>query len=232
VARPTFRVDKMIKFVGPNGRVFETREEAFWETRYSLGYDSGEGSAGVEADWKWKMIIEFMPRITSVIDVGCGDLRFWKAGPKPDRYVGIDISETIIEKNRRIPERNHKFFCAPAEKRIYGLKAPFVFCIDLLFHIMDDNRYEAILENLCHYSSRFIFIHTWIDNFFGDRDRGPFTDGKHMTFRRFEDYFPIFDRNGFSNPLIKRNPNGIGALYLFQLETTKKIRNLIEAIKE
>jgi len=205
-----------MKYVGLDGRRYETREEAFWETRYRLGDDSGIGSAEEERDWKWKKITEFAPRISSVIDVGCGDLRFWK--DEPDRYVGIDISKTIIERNRMIPRMNWKFICAPAEKRIDGLKAPFVFCIDLLFHIMDDDRYEAILENLCYYSSRFIIIHTWINNFFGDRDRGPFTDpdGQYMTFRRFEDYFPIFDRRGFSNPQIRRNPNGIGALYFFQ----------------
>ena len=207
-------VVNMVKYVGPNGRIFETQEEAYWETRYSLGYDSGIGSAGEERDWKWKTITEFAPKITSVIDVGCGDLRFWKGDL--DRYVGIDISKTIIDRNKKIPRGNFKFICAPASKRIDGLNAPFVFCVDLLFHIMDDNRYEAILENLCYYSSRFIVIHTWIINCFGDRDQGPFTDGHHETFRRFEDYFPIFDRWGFSNPQIRRNPNGIGALYLFQ----------------
>jgi len=204
-----------VTYVGPNGRSFETLEEAYWESCYSLGYGSGEGSAGRGRDWKWEVITEFAPKITSVIDVGCGDLRFWKGNP--DRYVGIDISETIIERNRKIPRKSWKFICAPAEKRIDGLKAPFVFCIDLLFHIMDDDRYEAILENLCYYASRCIFIHTWINNCFGDRDRGPFTDGKYRTFRRLEDYFPIFDRRGFSKPHIRRNPNGVGALYLFQI---------------
>jgi len=206
----------MVEYVDRNSRSFKTREEAYWETRYSLGYDSGEGSAGEGRDWKWKMITEFAPRITSVIDVGCGDLRFWKG--EPIKYVGIDISKTIIERHRKIPRKNWKFIRAPAEKRIEDLEAPFVFCMDLLFHIMDDDKYETILENLCYYSSRFIIIHTWINNCFGDRNEGPFTDpeGQYMTFRRFEDYFPIFDKRGFSNPQIRRNPNGIGALYFFQ----------------
>lgn len=208
-------IDRKYKVSGRNYMVCaRTPEEAYWEVRYRHGYDSGEGSAGEERDWKWKAITEFAPKITSVIDVGCGDLRFWKG--EPDRYVGIDISKIIIERNRKIPRENWKFICSPAEERIDGLKAPFVFCIDLLFHIMADDRFEAILENLCYYSSRFIFIHTWINNILGDRDRGPFTDGNHMTFRRFEDYFPIFDERGFPNPQIKRNPNGVGALYVFQ----------------
>ena len=194
-----------------------SREEAYWENRYSLGRDSGEGSAGKGRDWKWKMINEFAANITSVIDVACGDLRFWKGNPGKyvDDYIGIDISRTIIEKNKEIQQNNCKFICAPAEKRI-DLKAPFVFCMDVLFHIMDDDTYEAILENLCYYSSRFIFIHTWINNYFGDRIRGPFTDGNYMTFRRFEEYFPIFNTAGFSNPQIRRNPNKIGALYIFR----------------
>ena len=206
----------MKKYVSQNGKIFDTPEEAYWEYRYLKGYNSGEGSAGEERDWKWKTITGFAPKITSVIDVACGDLRFWKGLWKgdPDRYVGIDISKTIIEENRKM-QIDWDFIWSPAERRIEGLKAPFVFCMDLLFHIMDDDRYEAILENLCYYSSRFIFIHTWINNPLGDRDQGPFTDGKYMTFRKFEDYFPIFEERGFSSPQIRLNPNDVGALYFF-----------------
>ena len=207
------------KYIGQNGKVFDTPEEAYWETRYSQGLNSGAGSGGEERDWKWKAITKLVPEMTyalfqSVVDVACGDLRFWEGRIGPEEYVGIDISKTIVEENRR-KQPNWDFIWSPAERRIEGLKAPVVLCMDLLFHIMDDDRFEAILENLCYYSSRYILIHTWIVNPLGNRE--PYTDGEYMTFRRFEDYFPLFEKNGFSNQTISNNPNGVGALYFFDL---------------
>ena len=204
----------MRKYIGPNGEIFDTPEEAYWETRYSQGLDSGKGSGGEDRAWKWAIITKLVPKMTSVVDVACGDLRFWEGRIGLEKYVGIDISKTIVEENRR-KQPDCDFIWSPAERRIEGLKAPVVLCMDLLFHIMDDDRFEAILENLCYYSSRHILIHTWIMNPLGNRE--PYTDGKYMTFRRFEDYFPLFEKNGFSNQTISNNPNGVGALYFFDL---------------
>ena len=100
------------KYAGPNGKIFDTLEEAYWETRYSLGQNSGEGSGGEGRDWKWKVITKLVPKMTSVIDVACGDLRFWE-GRIAEEYVGIDISKTIVEENRR-KQTNWDFIWSPA----------------------------------------------------------------------------------------------------------------------
>jgi hypothetical protein len=57
-----------------------------------------------------------------------------------------------------------KFILQDAQTSIKGIRARIVFCLDLLFHILDDSAYVRILENLCMYSKEWIFIFTWSKN--------------------------------------------------------------------
>ena len=87
-----------------------------------------------------------------MVDVGCGDLSFWVERDCED-YVGIDISSTVIEKNRE--ERpKWQFMYANAKDRVEGLRKETVLCMDLLFHVMDEDSFIKILDNLCHYSKK------------------------------------------------------------------------------
>lgn len=58
---------------------------------YRKGGNSGEGSGGKTRGWKWEQILSVIPNVESVVDIGCGDLRFWE-GRKCESYVGVDIS--------------------------------------------------------------------------------------------------------------------------------------------
>ena len=136
--------------------------EEYWEERYASGSASGCGSIGPSRTWKWDIINCYLPKIDRIIDVGCGDLSFWEGRSYKD-YTGIDISKTIIERNReKRPKWN--FIVSPAETYINGVTGECVFCLDTLFHIMDDGTFISILENLCYYSTKYIFIHTWFRN--------------------------------------------------------------------
>ncbi len=188
----------------------ETPEKRYWDERYARGRPSG----GYSYPWKWGVIEEFLPVVDHVVDVGCGDLLFWE-GRDCEDYTGIDTSEIIIARNRAKRPR-WRFINAPAEERIRDLKKPVVLCISVLYHIMSEERYIKILENLCHYSSRWILIYTWIENPFGNRYMGPLTDGVYQYFRRFEEYLHIFEEKGFSLIAVGRNPDGIGAFYVFE----------------
>jgi hypothetical protein len=161
-----------------------------------------------------------------VIDVGCGDLRFWE-GRDCAKYVGIDISPTILEKNMH--ERPQwKFILMDAQTPIKEIRARIVLCLDILFHILDDAAYIRILENLCTYSKEWIFIFTWAENpldfrfrvrallfdftgmmfhkhpsrFSGLGDAIRFlkksdSDGLYQKYRDFTRYVHIFQNNGF-----------------------------------
>jgi 2-polyprenyl-3-methyl-5-hydroxy-6-metoxy-1,4-benzoquinol methylase len=209
----------------------------YWENRYASEGTSGDGSIGELRAWKWKVITEFLPTLDHVIDIGCGDLSFWDDRNCKD-YTGIDVSKTIIERNRK-KRPEWSFINSSAEKYMNGLKKEYVFCLDVLFHIMDLETFIAILNNLCSYSTDYIFIHTWIKNPFSRRNqlkgslyylrktniRGmltamkiavlhPYTDGKYQYFRSLETYMYIFENNGFE--LLSKKINENNGFYIFR----------------
>lgn len=196
--------------IGAGSVLRKSPEEKYWDTRYEAGRTSG----GFLFPWKWDVIEEFLPRLDHVVDVACGDLLLWEGRDLED-YTGIDVSKVIIERNR-VQRPRWRFIHSPAEDLIPGLKKPMVLCISLLFHVMDEDRYIRILHNLCHYSSEVILIYTWLNNPFGDRKKGPFTDGVYQYFRRFEEYVHLFMENGFGIVSMREAPDGIGAFYLFK----------------
>jgi len=163
----------------------------YWDKRYQIGGTSGYGSVGPIRDKKWSIINQFLPIVNHIIDVGCGDLSFWE-GKDCNDYTGIDLSPTVIEQNRKARPK-WVFKCQNASERIEGLSNCYVFCLDLLYHIMNDNEYLAIIENLCSYSKLFLFVYTLIENPYGERK----TDGIYQKYRDFNLDLKTFEKNGF-----------------------------------
>ena len=137
---------------------------SYWEDRYRLGDKGGAGCSGRRKEWRWRVIEKYAPRVEDVIDVGCGELSFW-SGRDCERYMGIDISRTALERNRRNRPK-WDFIQASASTPLHA-KAEVVFCFDVLFHIMDRTEYYSAIENLISYTGRWLFISTW--------DVNPFT---------------------------------------------------------
>lgn len=204
----------------------------YWKDRYRQGGTSGNGSVGDERAWKWKIIDRYIPNLESVVDVGCGDLSFW-LGRKHKDYVGVDVSETILKRN----ESSHpewRFILASSDKFINGLEKECVFCFDLLFHIMNEDSFVKTLHNICHYSSRYVLIHTWKHNPFSRPyalrkflENPDFltlkyvvfpsnTDMKYQYFRLLNDYYDIFQKYSFQLLGEHENPNKEGCMYVFK----------------
>jgi len=184
-------------------------EKDYWDKRYSQGGTSGGGSVGEIRDWKWKIITSFLPKINHVIDVGCGDLRFWE-GRDCDDYIGIDVSPTVIEKNRLLRPK-WKFICQNAFIPIPDLKKPNVFCIDLLYHVLNQSHFFNILDNLCAFSEDLLFVYTLTSNPFGPA----MTDGVYQAFWKLGDYMDIFEDNGFKLLSLKKMIPTAG-MYIFK----------------
>jgi len=202
-------------------------EKTYWESRYGRDGTSGSGSIGVERTWKWRVIrevirshsprlLKFGDSLSKIIDVGCGDLSFWDVESQlainVERYIGIDISETVIMRNRKRGIDGWSFIVSASNIRIWGLRAPVVLCMDLLFHIMDDTEFIESLKNLCYYSEDLIFIHTWKYNPLKDST----SDDIYQKYRPLEAYFGIFMKSGFILIEEKPNPNRVGCLYVFK----------------
>ena len=176
-------------------------EKDFWNKKYSEGGISGKGSIGKYRNWKWGRIYQVVGPFKSVVDVGCGDLSFWQypiankiMKDKDFVYLGIDISDHIISRNRKFaPQLN--FICSPSHVPQDVSKVVVSLCMDLLFHIMDQGRFELTLENLCKYSEDWIVIYNWKKNPF--ELQGVVTDGVSQYFRKLGDYRHVFDMNSF-----------------------------------
>ena len=205
---------------------------SYWENRYEHGGTSGEGSVGEGREWKWRIIDRYTPNLQSVVDVGCGDLSFWLDRKCKD-YTGIDVSETILKKNKTArPE--WEFVKSFSDEFIPNLKKECVFCFDILFHIVNEDSFVKTLHNLCHYSSRYlinphmekqsVFSKRCIKKILKDpqfRSLKYFffpakTDMKYQYFRLLTDYYDIFPKHGFQLIGEHENPNKEGCMYVFE----------------
>jgi len=134
-----------------------------WDNHYKSGGKSGDPLDYAKArDWKHNIIAKYCDiKSNSIIDIGCGDLQFWQ-GRKPAKYIGVDISQTIIDSHKlKYPDRT--FICASSDKTL-DISADMVMCFDMLWHIIDDEVYMKTLENIKKYSKRYIVIYTWNSN--------------------------------------------------------------------
>ena len=159
-------------------------KEEFWDTRYRGGADSGAGSRGSYRKWKWKIINSYVDvKTKSVLDVGCGDLQFLK-GRKFGSYLGFDISPYIIAKNQgQHPDLSFKV----KDVTVSDTDLPqfdVVFCMDLLFHIMDESGFVRLLENLNRWAGEWLFVINWSINPLGSN----VTDGEYQHFRNLISY--------------------------------------------
>jgi hypothetical protein len=182
----------------------------YWERRYREGGKSGQGSVGPSREWKWSVIGKHVSPVDDVVDVGCGDLSFWE-GRTCERYIGLDISPHITKRNSAM-RPDWAFVAWPAERRL-PLKGKLVLCLDVLFHIIDDATATRVMENLCEYSSEWIFVHAWWKNPLGDKAN----DGIYQAFRPMDK--ELFSRLGFDcveEVPAPKEVNPYGAMYVFR----------------
>jgi hypothetical protein len=182
---------------------------SYWNDRYLQGGKSGKGSVGKYRKWKWKVIEREIGVPASVIDVGCGDLSFWK-WKKHGKYIGIDLSQNIIAKDS-LKWRDANFICDNAAHP-YQIRANTVFCLDVLFHVMDDKEYDKILDNLMMYAEEYIVIYNWWAN-----PLYPNTRDNYQCYRDFSPYAFYICQKGFEEVLMEKVPyDNFGALWIFR----------------
>lgn len=210
----------------------------YWEEHYRRGGDSGEGSSGAVRDYKWQVISKFS-KLQDVIDIGCGDLQLWE-GRGCVNYLGLDISPTVIKKNQE-KRPDWKFIVFDSSASL-PLKADTVLCLEMLFHVLDEQVFIKTIKNLCEYSSNWIFIYTWKENPFADwhiRKQAVWnlckrvkflkafrmlfrydTDGIYQKYRKFDGYLEIFKKADFTLVSVEQKYD-FGAMYVFKRDESK-----------
>jgi SAM-dependent methyltransferase len=117
-------------------------QDNFYDAHYRAGGESGFGSF-VSSTVTYRYIIESFVRLNDVhkvLDLGCGDWQFSKLIPWDNydvSYLGLDLSQVIIEKNTATfgtERRQFKVIREPSE--IFGFgRFDLVICKDVLQHI-------------------------------------------------------------------------------------------------
>lgn len=173
--------------------------KGYWNERYIKGGNSGDGSYGEVLFNKLKLLSNL--DIKSISEIGCGDFNFGanllKLYPNAS-YVGSDISEYIVKKNRKAhPE--HVFL---VDKDVPD--ADLLLCVDVLFHILDDKEYEAMLNRLDHYTN-YLAVTAYEE----EQRTSP-----HLKIRKF-------DYKRFGEPIIREVVQKDGQLYFYLFEKSK-----------
>jgi 2-polyprenyl-3-methyl-5-hydroxy-6-metoxy-1,4-benzoquinol methylase len=184
------------------------KEKTYWNQRYGEGGSSGWCSVGKLGKWRWSRVKKNVRlKNKSILDVGCGDLRFWE-GIKHKDYTGIDISSVVIESNKD-KRPNWNFICADASMLEFEERDSFdvVFCFEMLFHIMSEVSYRAILRNLNRWTGEMLFISCW-----SERPK-PFVYPHYQAHYQIEDYM-----QHLPDLQLKRHyttTEGLRAMYVF-----------------
>ena len=184
-----------------------TQEKKYWEMRYATGGDSGWCSVGELRKWRWNIIRRHSSlKDKSVLDVGCGDLRFWE-GIEHEDYSGIDISSVVIARNR-ILRPDWGFYCADAGGFPFAWRFDVVFCLEMLFHVMTEEGLKAILQSLNRHTKGMLFISCWSER------PEPFVHPHYQRHWQLEEYLHHLS----DLTLVKRyvTDTGLRALYVFE----------------
>ena len=154
----------------------------YWENRYNSGGNSGLGSYGKYAEYKAKIINEYILKleIKSISDFGSGDGNQISLLDGYETYCGYDISEYILNKCREIYKNNSKIKFV---NKINELpKSDMCLSLDVLYHIVDENEFKNYINHLFEKSMKYVLIFT------SNHNRNDKNSVSHIFHRKTVDY--------------------------------------------
>lgn len=170
----------------------------YWEKRYAEGGASGAGSYSNLADFKARVLNQFVKEqnLQTVIEWGCGDGNQLKLAMYP-QYVGYDVSQSAIARCREIfrGDTTKEFIWSGGAGFADMRKGDLALSLDVIYHLVEDEIFELYMKRLFASSDRFVCIYSC--NF--DKE-----SALHVKCRRFTDYI---DRNISGWELVKVIPN-------------------------
>ena len=155
----------------------------FWIQEYNSGGNSGSGSYGELANFKAKILNNFVQKhtIDSVIEFGCGDgnqlsLAQYKS------YIGLDIAPGAISLclNRFSMDESKSFILFQPEYFKPGgrITADLSLSLDVIYHLVEIEKYELHLRQLFESSKKWVIIYgNNSDSFFSE----PYSKPREFT---------------------------------------------------
>lgn len=179
-------------------RQAEFASDQYWEDRYKRGRNSGAGSYNRLAEYKARVLNDFVAEknVHSVIEFGSGDGAQLKLAIYPD-YLGVDVSRTIVE-------ATSKEFASDPTKRFVHLddlpgdvRADLSLSLDVIYHLVEDGVFERYMARLFDASKRHVIVYSSNTN-------RP-SDAVHVRHRKFTDWVER-NRPDFALTDVQENP--------------------------
>jgi SAM-dependent methyltransferase len=162
--------------------VSEFSSAQYWERRYRSGGNSGPGSYHHLAEFKAGVLNRFVSEhgVESVVEFGCGDGNQLALAEYPS-YLGVDVSPAAVSacKQRFATDSSRTFLLASDYD---GSCADLALSLDVIFHLTEDEVFEAYMRRLFDAASRFVIIYSSNQ----DEQIAPVSiHVRHRTFRRW-----------------------------------------------
>jgi hypothetical protein len=172
--------------------------ENYWQQRYADGGNSGPGSFGEIAQFKAKILNGFVTRygVESIIEFGFGDGNQLSLSVYPD-YLGFELSPRAVASCKQL-------FVSDPTKRFKlmdeydGEHADLALSIDVIFHITEDEIFDAYMCRIFDSARKFVIIYS------SNCDEQTRFQAPHIKHRKFMDWI---DRNRQEWKLIEHIPN-------------------------
>tara|TARA_Y100000748_G_scaffold301720_1_gene302483 strand:+ start:1442 stop:2110 length:669 start_codon:yes stop_codon:yes gene_type:complete len=146
-----------------------TNSKEYWEERYYYGGNSGRGSydedAKIKSDFLNDTVLHY--DLENVVDIGCGDgnnLSYFNT----INYFGIDLSETIIKKNKKkfINDKSKKFYLLKNNQvdiikdinQCINKINTIILSFDVIFHLVEDKIYNDHLNFINNINATYCLV--------------------------------------------------------------------------
>ena len=153
--------------------------QAYWQQRYAEQGNSGAGSYGQLAAFKADVLNRFVAAhdIQSVIEYGCGDGHQLSLATYP-RYLGFDVSPDALARCRTQfdGDATKAFRLVDAYA---GETAELTLSLDVVFHLVEDEVFEAYMDRLFASATRFVIVYS------SDTDEQQPGEAAHVRHRAF-----------------------------------------------
>jgi len=164
------KLAESIPLVGPLirsvARILFPGVQEYWESRYAAGGTSGTGSYGKLAEFKAKVLNDFVEKhnIQSIVEFGCGDGNQLSLAKYP-AYIGLDVSKTAIKlcEERFNDDKTKRFFLYEPDCFVKGcsmFRAELALSLDVIYHLVEDKIFELYIRHLFSTAEKYVIIYS------------------------------------------------------------------------
>jgi hypothetical protein len=194
----------------------------YWESHYKAGGNSGGGSYKRLAEFKAKIVNDFITEknLTSAIEFGCGDGNNLSLINYP-KYIGLDISPTAVKIciNKFKSDISKSFYVYNSLAFLDNQKlfsSELCLSLDVIFHLVEDEIFVKYMNDLFESSKKYVIIYS--------RDYSE----KQVYHQRSRNFSKWVDENQKAFRIIKRIENP----YKFDPKDPENTSNAVFVIYE